>query len=67
MTFALLMGGLAILAGMAVWLFRLGGKGQALKQAQADAKARDIADAVDNDVGAMPPADAREELKRWGK
>lgn len=59
----------ALLAVLAAFYktWRAGEDSQALKQAQADTKARDIADAVDNDVGAMPPADAREELKRWGK
>lgn len=36
-------------------------------RAAAERKARDIADQVDNDVGAMPPKDAREELRRWSR
>lgn len=35
------------------------------KQAAEDARARDIADQVDNDVGALPPDAARRELKEW--
>ena len=35
------------------------------KQAKAEQKARDVADQVDNDIGALPPNRAREELKRW--
>lgn len=37
------------------------------RRAGEDALARDITDAVDNDVGAMPSAIAREELRRWAK
>ena len=35
------------------------------KQAKAEQKARDIGEQVDNDVGALPPDKARQELKRW--
>ena len=35
------------------------------RQAKAERKARDVADQVDNDIGALPPNRAREELKRW--
>lgn len=44
-----------------------GAKRERAKQAAEEIKARDIADQVQNDVGALPPDDAREELKRWGK
>jgi hypothetical protein len=37
------------------------------KQASREAKARTVADEVDNDVGAMPPQDAREALKKWDR
>jgi hypothetical protein len=37
------------------------------KQAAREAKARTIADEVDNDIGAMPPDEARKELSRWSK
>ena len=46
---------------------RVGAKAERAKQAEREAKARDIADQVDNDVGALPPADARKELKRWSR
>jgi hypothetical protein len=36
-------------------------------QAEREKRARDVADQVDNDVGALPPKDAREELKRWSR
>ena len=42
-------------------------KAERAKQAEREAEARDIADKVDNDVGALPPADARKELKRWSR
>lgn len=46
---------------------RAGASAQKAKQAQQDAKARDIADAVDNDIGAMPPDEARKELGEWAR
>ena len=36
-------------------------------QAEQEKKASHVADQIDNDVGAMPPKDAREELKRWSR
>lgn len=42
-----------------------GAKLERADQAAAEKKARDVADQVDNDVGALPPKDAREELKKW--
>lgn len=56
-----------LLGFIALWLRQSGKKAERAKQAEREAKARDIADQVDNDVGAMPPADAREELKKWSK
>jgi hypothetical protein len=37
------------------------------KQAQAEAKARDVADQVDNDLSTLTPAQARERLRQWSK
>lgn len=37
------------------------------KQAVAEAGARDIADQVQNDVGALPADAARKELQSWSK
>lgn len=52
----------------ALWqVRRSGAKAERAKQAEREAKARDIADQVDNDVGAMPPEQAREELKKWSR
>jgi len=42
-------------------------KAERAKVARAEAKARDVADQVDNDVGAMTPAQQREALKKWSK
>jgi hypothetical protein len=64
---------LAILAGIVGaigWGFRqrlAGAAKERAKQAQAEAKARDVADQVDNDVGALTPAQAREALSKWSK
>jgi type II secretory pathway pseudopilin PulG len=46
---------------------RAGAQTEREKQAAREQEARTIADEVDNDVGAMPPTEAREELKRWGR
>lgn len=58
----------ALGAFLAVWqVRRSGAKAEKAKQAEREAEARDIADKVDNDVGAMPPAEARKELGKWGR
>lgn len=44
-----------------------GAKAERNKQAAAEAHARDIADQVQNDVGALPADAARKELKSWSK
>lgn len=44
-----------------------GGDAARAKQAAKEQKARDISDEVDNDIGAMPPEQAREELKKWSR
>jgi hypothetical protein len=65
-----LIAGLAALAGLVVAYARgrvSGAQLERAKQADEERKARDVAGQVDNDVGAMPPKDAREELKRWSR
>ncbi|MBZ9986050.1 hypothetical protein LB572_02950 [Mesorhizobium sp. BH1-1-5] len=60
----------AAIAGGAFALWRAWRKGkadQAAAQAAEEAKARDIADQVDNDVGALPADKVRQELKTWDK
>lgn len=52
---------------IAIWLRQSGKKAERAKQAEREAEARDIADKVDNDVGALPPADARKELGKWSR
>lgn len=60
---------LAAVGGLlALWqVRRSGAKAEKAKQAEREAEARDIADRVDNDVGALPPKDARDELAKWGR
>lgn len=59
--------GAAILALLGVYI-----KGQSAgatkernKQLQERQEARDVADEVDSDIGAMPPDAKREALKKW--
>lgn len=61
-----------ILAGLGglVFIFqqrRAGAKAERARQAQRDAEARDVADQVDNDVGAMTPEQRKEALKKWSR
>lgn len=63
---------LAIVGAAIVALLGVFFKGQSagankerVKQAEERQKARDVADQVDNDIGAVPPGKQREELKTW--
>lgn len=57
-------GGAGIL--FALWKARQSGvRSERAKQAKAEQKARDVADEVDNDIGAMTPEQAREALRKW--
>jgi hypothetical protein len=61
--------GAALVAAVA-WGFHqriAGAKAERAKQAAEELKARDIADQVQNDVGALPADAARKELKQWSK
>jgi len=61
--------GAAILAALG-WGVRqrlAGERSEQARQAAAEAAARDIADRVQNDIGALPAATAREELKAWAR
>ena len=51
----------------ALKLRQSGAASERAKQAAAEAKARDIRDQVDNDLGTLTPAQQREELKKWAK
>jgi hypothetical protein len=61
-------GGVLVALAAAFFKGRIeGAKAERTKHAEAEVKARDIADQVDNDIGAMPPAVARKELSRWAR
>lgn len=62
-----LAGGLALFSGILFWVRQSGRKAEIAKQAEREAEARDIADRVDNDVGALPPKEARDQLKGWAR
>lgn len=44
-----------------------GERSERARQAAAEAAAHDIADQVQNDIGALPAATARKELKSWAR
>jgi len=46
---------------------RAGAEAERNKQRDDEMAARDLADEVQNDVGAMPPDAARKELGKWSK
>ena len=64
---------LAILAGIIGalgWGFKqrlAGAAKERAKQAASEAKARDVADLVENDIGAMTPEQRREALRKWAR
>lgn len=61
--------GAAILAALG-WGVRqrlAGERGERARQAAAEAAAHDVADQVQNDIGALPAATARKELKSWAR
>ena len=62
-----IVGGLLGILGIGWQQRRAGAKAERAEQAEREAEARDIADKVDNDVGALPPKDARDELSKWGR
>ncbi|TPJ75991.1 ABC transporter permease [Mesorhizobium sp. B2-6-2] len=58
------------LVGALGWGFRqrlAGARAERSKQADAEAAARDVADQVDNEVGALPADAVRKELKSWAR
>lgn len=60
-----ILGIIVALCGLVFMASRSGAAKERVKQAEAERKAIDIADEVQNDVGAMPPDKRREDLKRW--
>jgi hypothetical protein len=59
-----LLGGLF---GFGAWQRREGRQAERFKQVNAEAKARDVADEVDNDLATLTPEQRRERLKLWSK
>ncbi|MDX8462960.1 ABC transporter permease [Mesorhizobium humile] len=58
------------LVGALGWGFHqrlAGARAERSKQAGAEALARNVADQVDNDIGALPVAAVRKELKSWAR
>jgi Flp pilus assembly protein TadB len=65
-----LLGAAGIIAGLfgfGAWQRREGKMAERFKQVKAEAKARDLADEVENDVGAMTPEQRREALRKWSR
>jgi hypothetical protein len=65
-----LLGAAGIIAGLfgfGAWQRREGKMAERFKQVKAEVKARDVADEVENDVGAMTPEQRREALKKWSR
>jgi hypothetical protein len=46
---------------------REGAREAKAEQASAEAKARDISNEIQNDVGALPGSEARKELGKWAR
>lgn len=64
----LAIGGGIVAAFVAYMQGRLAGKAREREaNAALELRAREVADEVDNDVGALPPELAREELRKWSK
>jgi hypothetical protein len=60
----------SVLAAVLAAFFRgriEGARAERAKKVEAEIRARDIADEVENNVGAMPPDAARKELSRWSR
>jgi hypothetical protein len=65
-----LLGAAGIIAGLfgfGAWQRREGKMAERFKQVKAEAKARDVADEVDNDLATLTPEQRRERLKLWSK
>ncbi|MDS1138571.1 ABC transporter permease [Nitratireductor indicus] len=64
------MGAGAALVGLALAVFkayRAGASKERQKQTQERLKARQVADEIDNDVGAMSSEESRKELSKWAR
>ncbi len=61
---------LAAVIGALGWGARqrfVGAQKDRAKQAKAEAAARDVADEIQNDIGAMTPEQQRAELRKWAR
>lgn len=55
-------------AGLMLWrAYASGKKAEKAKQAEAEMRARDIADQIDSDVHALPTELRRDELSKWSR
>lgn len=55
-------------AGLMLWrAYAAGKKAEKAKQAEAELDARDIRDAVQNDVNALPAELRRDKLSKWSR
>ncbi|MBP8234470.1 MAG: hypothetical protein KAY22_19430 [Rhizorhabdus sp.] len=55
-------------AGLMLWrAYAAGKKAEKAKQAEAEMRARDIADQIDSDVHALPTELRRDELSKWSR
>jgi hypothetical protein len=61
-----ILGALGLL-GWGIAQRRSGAKAERARQMREDAEARQTADEVENDIGAMTPLQAREALRKWSK
>lgn len=66
-TLALIVGGIVAAIGALWGVRRSGAKAEKAKQAEREKEARDVADSVDNDIGAMTPEQKKEALKKWAR
>lgn len=66
-TVVMILAGIAAFAGALIRGRRAGAAAERARQAERERKARATADEVDNDIGAMPPDEARKELSKWSR
>jgi hypothetical protein len=60
-------GGALGVLGWGIAQRRSGARNERARQAASEAKARDVADEVDNDIGTLTPTQARERLRKWSR
>lgn len=62
-----IVGGLVAALGWGVKQRRAGAKAERARQAEAEKRARDMADEVDREIAGLPADQMRERLKKWSK